>query len=68
MSVLLFLIFYFLSFCDILDHKGPQKNDETRLIIPKQCSREGDSVIRLLNQSTEVECDQDLYAKNGRFL
>jgi len=47
--------------------KGPQINDETNLILPKKYSSEGDSPIRLINQSTEIECNQDLYARNGRF-
>ncbi len=47
--------------------EGPQINDETTLAIPKKYSSEGDSVIRLLNLSSEIECNQDLYSTNGRF-
>jgi hypothetical protein len=47
--------------------QGPKINDEKRLIYPKKYSSEGDSVIRLLNQSTEIECNQDFYATNGHF-
>jgi hypothetical protein len=48
-------------------HEGPQINNEVSAINPKQYSSEGDSFIRLLNQSSEIECNQDLYPKNGRF-
>ncbi|CAF3814671.1 unnamed protein product [Rotaria sordida] len=48
-------------------HEGPQINDEILEIIPKIYSSEGDSSIRLINQSKEIECNQDLYARNGKF-
>ncbi|CAF4474091.1 unnamed protein product, partial [Rotaria sp. Silwood2] len=48
-------------------HEGPQINDEISEIIPKKYLSEGDSVIRLINQSKEIECNQDLYNRNGRF-
>jgi hypothetical protein len=47
--------------------EGPQINEETTLILPKKYSSEGDSVIHLLNQSREIECNQDLYSTKGRF-
>ncbi len=47
--------------------EGPQINDEITSIIPKKYSSERDSVIHLLNQSTGIECNQNLHAKNGRF-
>ena len=48
-------------------HEGPQINNEISTIIPKKYSSEGDSSIRLLNQSSEIECNQDSYARNGHF-
>jgi len=47
--------------------QGPQINDQTELIIPKNYSCEGDSLIRLLNQSTEIQANQDLFSRNGSF-
>ncbi len=47
--------------------KGPEINNETNLIIPKKYLNEGDSFIHLINQSTEIECNQDLFATNGSF-
>ncbi|CAF3603794.1 unnamed protein product [Rotaria sp. Silwood2] len=55
-----------LIFSEII-HEGPQINDEISEIIPKKYLSEGDSVIRLINQSKEIECNQDLYNRNGRF-
>jgi len=47
--------------------EGPQINNEISTIIPKKYSSEGDSSIRLINQSSEIECNQDSYARNGHF-
>ncbi len=47
--------------------QGPQINDQIELIIPKKYSCEGDSLIRLLNQSTEIQANQDLFSRNGSF-
>jgi hypothetical protein len=47
---------------------GPQIDEQIETIIPKKYSSEGDSVIRLLNQSTEIQANQDLYSRNGSFL
>ena len=47
--------------------QGPQIDDQMKLIIPKRYSSEGDSCIHLLNQSTEIQVNQDLYSKNGLF-
>lgn len=47
--------------------QGPQIDDQVKLIIPKRYSSEGDSCIHLLNQSTEIQVNQDLYSKNGLF-
>lgn len=48
-------------------HQGPQIDDQIKLITPKRYSSEGDSCIHLLNQSTEIQVNQDLYSKNGLF-
>lgn len=47
--------------------QGPQINDQTTLISPKRYSSDGDSLIHLLNQSTEIQVNQDLYSRNGMF-
>lgn len=48
--------------------EGPQIDDQASIIIPEIYSSKGDSMIDLLNQSTEIKCNQDLYATNGRFV
>jgi hypothetical protein len=47
--------------------KGPEINNQTNIIIPKKYLNEGDSFIHLINQSTEIESNQDLFATNGSF-
>ncbi len=47
---------------------GPQIDEQTETIIARKYSSEGDSVIRLLNQSTEIQANQDLFSRNGSFL
>ena len=46
---------------------GPQIDEQTETIIPRKYSSEGDSLIRLLNQSTEIQANQDPYSRNGSF-
>ncbi|UJR29810.1 hypothetical protein I4U23_017354 [Adineta vaga] len=48
-------------------HEGPQINDDIPTVTPQIHSNEGDSFIHLINQSSEIECNQDLYARNGQF-
>ncbi len=47
--------------------QGPQINEQTEIIIPRKYSCEGDSLIRLLNQSTDIQANQDLFSRNGSF-
>lgn len=48
--------------------QGPEINDQVKLVIPKKYSCEGNSLIRLLNQSTDIQANQDLFSRNGYFL
>jgi hypothetical protein len=47
--------------------EGPQINNEILTINLKKYSSEGDSVIRILNQSSQIECNQDLFASSEHF-
>lgn len=46
--------------------EGPEINQRTSSV-PNTYSCEGDSAIRLMNRSTNVDCKQDLYSRDGRF-
>jgi hypothetical protein len=47
--------------------QGPAMSDDMSSINLEKHSSEGDSVVRLLCEKSEIDCNQDLYATNGRF-
>ncbi|CAF1239352.1 unnamed protein product [Adineta ricciae] len=47
--------------------EGPEIKNETLNLTSQTYSNEGDSFIHLRNQSSEIECNQDLYSTNNRF-